>query len=58
MTDTDTERLPCGCVVATDVINGVKTLSYMPCSVDCRYYQWFLDEAAQQGKPTTVIDAR
>jgi hypothetical protein len=44
---TDAERLPCGCIIGT----AGEALAIEPCSAGCQYFQYFLAEAARQGKP-------
>jgi hypothetical protein len=51
------ERLPCGCRMETQVIDGQPMFIYEPCALDCRYYLYVLEEGKRQGKPTTVVDA-
>lgn len=51
------ERLPCGCQMGTDVIDGTPTFLYEPCALDCRYYLYMLEESKRQAKPMTILDA-
>lgn len=51
------ERLPCGCQMDQQIIDGVPTFIYEPCSLDCEYYLYMLEEGKRQGKPMTIIDA-
>lgn len=43
---TDTERLPCGCIIG----NHGDAFVMQPCSPDCTYYRYFVAEANRQGK--------
>jgi hypothetical protein len=43
------EVLPCGCVTRCAVIDGVNTLTYIPCRVTCRNYLNALGLAADKG---------
>lgn len=52
------ERLPCGCLVGTDLIDGQPTFLMIPCADDCEYYIYALAESRRQGKRVTKIDAR
>lgn len=52
------ERLPCGCQLGTDVIDGVPTFLYEPCALDCEYYLYVVAESKRQGKPLTTVDVR
>jgi hypothetical protein len=53
----DAEKLPCGCLMETQVIDGERTLIYVPCRLDCRYYLYTLEESARQGNRVTKLDA-
>ena len=54
----DMDRLPCGCLCGTDVIDGVNTFLFEPCALDCWVYLYVLEESAKQGNSLTIIDAR
>lgn len=43
--------LPCGCVIRNDVVDGVNTMFFIPCRLDCRNYTNMLAMADEQGKP-------
>lgn len=50
------ERLPCGCRHGTDEVT--EAFIYEPCSMDCEFYLYVLEESKRQGKPTVTLDAR
>ncbi len=52
------ERLPCGCLIGTDVIDGVNTFLIEPHALNCKNYLYVLQETERQGKPRTTIDLR
>lgn len=52
------ETLPCGCRHGTDVIDGVRTYLYEPCSLQCKYYLYVLEQSKAQGNKITKIDTR
>lgn len=52
------ERLPCGCHIGTDVIEGAKLFQIEPCDLQCDIYLFVLEETARQGKPVTTVDVR
>jgi hypothetical protein len=43
------EVLPCGCIMRCAVIDGVNTLTVIPCRVTCRNYQNMLGLADEKG---------
>lgn len=45
------ETLPCGCKTGTAVVDGVNTFFFAPCSLDCEYYKYTIEESKRQGKP-------
>ena len=47
----EAQLLPCGCIMGTGVIEGVKAFVMEPCSTGCEIYQYALSQAAEQGKP-------
>lgn len=48
------DRLPCGCWMATALVHGARTLVTEPCSLDCRFYLYVVDESMAQGKHLEV----
>jgi hypothetical protein len=60
MTDDGPLVLPCGCRFDADVIDGVRTLILTACPAGerCQYVRYTFEQAAAQGKPATVLDAR
>jgi hypothetical protein len=44
-------RLPCGCVI--DTVGDAFVMQ--PCSLDCHYFRYAMDEAKRQGKPVQTI---
>lgn len=50
------ERLPCGCGMGTD--EATSTFLFEPCSLDCKYYRYVIEEADRQGKPLSTLDLR
>jgi hypothetical protein len=52
------EKLPCGCILDAQVINGVNTFVMVPCALDCQFYVYALEESKRQGKPPRIVDAR
>lgn len=54
------ELLPCGCELGT-VIHpgpgpdaGERVFVHVPCSLDCPYYRYTVDESHRQGKPVRL----
>jgi len=52
------ETLPCGCQIGTEEVDGDRRFVMVPCSLDCQYYRYALDETRRQGKSIIEIDAR
>lgn len=50
----ETTNLPCGCVMTV----GGDLFSYTPCSLDCYYYKFVVEEAERQGKAIVTLDLR
>ncbi len=52
-------KLPCGCEMRSDVIDGVPTLVWVACAagVRCRWLRYAMEENERQGKSTTILDA-
>jgi hypothetical protein len=51
------EVLPCGCIIRCSVVEGVKTLMYIPCRKDCAHYLNMLRLAAEANRPVTKKEA-
>jgi hypothetical protein len=47
------ELLPCGCLLKCSVVDGVNTLTYIPCSQTCVHYLNTIDLAQDANKPVT-----
>ena len=45
------EVLPCGCVIRCSVIDGVNTMTYIPCRETCDNYRNALGLADEKGLP-------
>lgn len=45
------EVLPCGCVLRCAVVDGVNTLTYIPCRQSCVHYRSALGLAAELDVP-------
>ena len=45
------EVLPCGCIIRCSIVNGVKTLTYIPCRQTCVNYRNTLGLADDKGVP-------
>lgn len=52
------QMLPCGCRMGTDIINGTRTFLIEPCSLQCEYYLYALEESRKQGNTESIIDTR
>lgn len=52
------ETLPCGCQIGTETIGDDKRFVMIPCSLDCEYYRYAIEETRRQGKPVVEIDTR
>lgn len=56
-TDPRYTKLPCGCIFGTEPLpDGGNAFIYRPCSLDCQYYLYSQQAAAEQGKPLKTID--
>jgi len=47
---------PCGCRFWCDIIDGVRTLLFEPCSPTCDVRDQALLMAAEQDKPVSTLD--
>lgn len=47
------ELLPCGCLLKCSVVDGVKTLTYIPCKETCVHYRATLRLAQETKTPVT-----
>jgi hypothetical protein len=45
------EVLPCGCVLRYSIVEEVRTLTYIPCHLDCRNYLNTLELASEENIP-------
>ena len=43
-------RLPCGCICAIRIVDGEKQFAIQPCSDDCTYFKFAMEETERQGK--------
>lgn len=48
------QKLPCGC----QFDNVGDAFVFEPCSLDCEYYLYVIEEGKRQGKDMTHLDAR
>lgn len=46
-----TTVLPCGCVLTTQTLGGIKTFLYAPCHLDCEYYLYAVEQSAKKSIP-------
>ena len=44
------ERLPCGCVIASRIVDGERQFAIEPCSKKCEMFKFVIDETERQGK--------
>jgi hypothetical protein len=49
-------KLPCGCQMWTDVIDGNNIFMFEPHALDCEYYLYAVNEAERMGKLGPTID--
>ncbi len=45
------ERLPCGCVIANRIVDGDRQFVCEPCSLDCEYFRYMIEESERRGNP-------
>lgn len=51
-----TDNIPCGCILTTAVVDGLKTLTYIACGKNCEYFKYMVEESERQGKPVEFRD--
>lgn len=50
----DYAKLPCGCEMGTVIANERRAFVFKPCSIDCKFYQYTIDESHRQKKPAEL----
>lgn len=45
--------LPCGCLLRCSIVDGIRTLTYVPCKETCVHYRAALGLAQETDTPVT-----